>query len=211
MSEAKEAVRRVCAEFDNVHFVEDGVVDAGAFAVVGATLWGRLPDDPQRRENVAGRMSDVRHIYADRATRAPITVSDYADLAAAGERSLRSSFDEALQIGKPIVVVTHHAPSHEAVSPEAVEELRGRFGDLPRDELLAPYAGHVPDLIRSPVRMWVHGHCHCSSALQVSGVDVVCNAVGYKDHRNEHFRIKDIVLDVPVAPPEAKTDVGAPS
>lgn len=69
---------------------------------------------------------------------------------------------------RPIVVVTHFLPGPGSIA--------GRFVG----SILNPYfATDCRDLMRQPVRLWIHGHTHDNCDYQHGPVRVVCNPRGY--------------------------------
>jgi predicted phosphodiesterase len=89
----------------------------------------------------------------------------------------------------PTVVVTHHLPHERSVHAE--------FTDHP---LNPTFVSHIPDLVRAPVDLWIHGHTHCSMDYVVNGTRVICNPRGYAPaDLNKEFD-PTLVLKVPAAP-----------
>jgi predicted phosphodiesterase len=66
------------------------------------------------------------------------------------------------------VVVTHHLPHRRSV-----------HADFHKHPLNPAFVSHLPDLVRKPVALWVHGHTHCSVDYVTDGTRVVCNPRGY--------------------------------
>jgi hypothetical protein len=69
------------------------------------------------------------------------------------------------------VVVTHHLPHRRSIHP--------MFQGNP---LNPAFASHMPELVRSPVDLWIHGHTHCSADYVTDGTQVLCNPRGYGPH-----------------------------
>lgn len=67
------------------------------------------------------------------------------------------------------VVVTHHAPHRLSVPPQ-----------YDGDPLTPCYASHLPELVRPPVDLWIHGHIHDSMDYDIEGTRVLVNPRGYK-------------------------------
>lgn len=93
------------------------------------------------------------------------------------------------EIAKPYagktVVITHHAP-HILSVPQRYDG----------DELTPCYASHLPDLVRTPVSLWIHGHIHDSMDYEVGGARVIANPRGYMPpYENAGFE-EDMVVEV---------------
>src|SRR5690606_3094680 len=83
------------------------------------------------------------------------------------------------------VVVTHHLPHRSSINSQ-----------FERHPLNPAFASHIPELVRPPVIVWIHGHTHCSCDYVVEGTRVVCNPRGYgTSDLNEGFN-PQLVIDV---------------
>ena len=84
------------------------------------------------------------------------------------------------------VVVTHHAPSPQSVSP--------RFA---MDLLTPAFASNLENLMGSErAALWIHGHMHDSFDYEIYGTRVVCNPRGYTPMAlNPDFR-PDFVVEI---------------
>ena len=80
--------------------------------------------------------------------------------------------------GKPIVVVTHHAPSPYSIG----EQYKG-------DLLNAAFASNLNDLIvaNPNIRIWAHGHMHQPFDYILGETRVICEPFGY--HNENNFKL----------------------
>jgi hypothetical protein len=69
---------------------------------------------------------------------------------------------------KPLLVVTHHAPTLRTVYPRLALQLSN-----------GAFHNDFDSLIRPPVLAWIHGHTHFSCEVLVNGIRVVSNQRGY--------------------------------
>ena len=95
-----------------------------------------------------------------------------ADAAAAHERGVAAlKTAMAGTAGKPVVVVSHHAPSLKGLNPtHAGNGLDGAYAsDL--DGLVATFA-NVP--------VWVHGHTHIKKTYRIGDTIVRANCRGFE-------------------------------
>jgi hypothetical protein len=93
----------------------------------------------------------------------------------------------ARPFGGKTIVVTHHGPHRLSVAERYAE-----------DPVSAGFVSHLPELVREPVALWIHGHTHTSFDYTVNGTRVVCNPRGYLDRRtrvpeNPHFAWDKVV------------------
>lgn len=140
----------------NVHVLEKEWVDVEeGHRVCGTTLWSDL--DPRN----AWELSDFQCIHGwtwDRAVGQHRACVEFVE----------NQIADATEAGRPLVVLTHHAPlegvsSHPKYATSTCE---------------SAYSTDLTRLMRPPVRAWFHGHTHWSYSTTVGGVLVGSNAVG---------------------------------
>lgn len=84
-------------------------------------------------------------------------------------------------IDKKVIVMTHHAPTHQSIMPQYA-------GDL----LNAAYASNLSELIMDhpTIKYWFHGHMHDSIDYMVGECQVKCNPRGYVGYAlNPNFNL----------------------
>jgi len=153
-----------------IHLLEkdQAVIDGVRF--LGTTLWADFEVEEPRLPRVVA----LRHASA--------TMPDFRVIRYRGEtlsaevtrefhRASRQWLGERL--AEPFVgdtvVVTHHMPHRGSI--------HRRFH---RDPLNPAFVSHMPELVRPPVNLWIHGHTHCSCDYEpVEGTRVLCNPRGY--------------------------------
>lgn len=178
VSHVDDLVRDECARASRtagqVAFLQAGAsapVSAGVRAI-GATLWTDVP---------AAHEAEVARGMNDHAGAIPFGfgVADARALHRAHAAGLRASLDAAAADGDAAVVVTHHAPRIDLLTP-ATERVPF-YGDparLAREEALdSAYACRSLD-VAAPVphaaaRAWIHGHAHGRSVADDFGTGVV--------------------------------------
>lgn len=179
------AMRDAAAQTDNVHFLNQGVLvdPAGRWRVLGATLWTDFTlfgaDDTSREVAITAArrvMLDFRGLIQVAWPESPEASSrDFTpdDSLALHERARTWLETElAKPFGGATIVVTHHAPHRLSLTP--------RYAD---DLVSAGFINDLPELVRAPVALWLHGHTHTSFDYRVDGTRVVCNPRGYRDRR----------------------------
>jgi predicted phosphodiesterase len=172
-------VRRVAKELD-IHFLECDSVVIDGVRFLGTTLWTDFEFDSAR----GGQTSDHAMRYASRA------MSDFELIRYRNDRLspqdtrkfhlvARSWLQTQLAMPHPgkTVVVTHHLPHASSVNKRYTN-----------DPLNPAFVSHMPQLVRAPVDLWIHGHTHCSCDYTVARTRVVCNPRGYYPAElNRHF------------------------
>ncbi|MDH2092424.1 metallophosphoesterase [Rhizobium pusense] len=169
----QESIRNaeIAANYPDFHFLENDVVEIDDVTFVGGTLWSdfRLFD---RNPEVAmayakAGMNDYRRIkFSKEPYRKFQPIHAYRKhqetkaFLATELRRLR---------GRNTVVVTHHAPSGQSISPE--------FKD---DPLSGCYASNLEDLIvETQPAVWIHGHVHHKNNYRIGETTIVSNPRGY--------------------------------
>lgn len=165
----------------DVHVLTCSEVELGGVVFLGCTLWTdmalfgstRLATDGLRwgmadyRRIRLGPAADLPGTPPDAEPR-PLQPTDTVRLHQAALRWLESAL--ARHAGRPIVVVTHHAPSPLSL------------GDRDRGLVTAAYASRLDTFVeRSGARLWIHGHTHQRRDYWLGSTRVVCNARGYAD------------------------------
>lgn len=105
-----------------------------------------------------------------------IRFDDYNAYHAACVRWLEDRLTE--ETDKKIVVVTHHLPSFRCVSMQYLGNPLNRLFANNMDEFIKQYS--------STIKCWIHGHSHDGLNIEIEGVPVVRNPLGYLDY-NEGF------------------------
>lgn len=172
VDECKEAARG-----SNVHVLERDALDILGIRILGCTLWTDfdllgVERAAEAQEWARESLADYWHIRL--ADGMPITPQRTYG------RFLRSAEWLSQQIkaaDRPVLVVTHHAPTAATVAPL----YEGKISN-------AAFHSNVDRLIRPPVRMWVHGHTHWNADAPVNGVRVATNQWGYPDEDSLGFR-----------------------
>nr|WP_205299288.1 metallophosphoesterase [Paraburkholderia sp. Cy-641] len=193
----ESALIDAAAQVDNVHVLNNAaLVDPqGRWRVLGTTLWtdfalyGATPEAIEESIEAARRvMLDYRGLIQ---MNWPHDTHDAArDFTPADSLALhrRSRAWLETELAKPFagktIVVTHHAPHRLS--------LAGRYAE---DRVSAGFVNHLPELVRAPVALWIHGHTHTSFDYTVGGTRVVCNPRGYFDRRNGQWENPQFAWD----------------
>lgn len=160
-----------------IHLLENREVVLQGVRFLGATLWTNFAlyaknEDQVRIMMMLARreMNDYRNIRQGRKRkkgRDRISPIDVLNRHQASHRFLTEAL--AQPFDGPTVVVTHHGPHRLSVTSAYA------------GHLIAPcYVSHLPELVRPPVSLWVHGHVHDSLSYVVEGTQVRTNPRGYR-------------------------------
>lgn len=162
---------RSASSGSRVHVLHRDTFQLGDVAFIGATLWTDFAlFGEEHRPFVAGlcqsSIADYRRIGVDgyqlRASQS--SRWHHEERAFIGTALARSASSRAR------VVITHHAPSRQSVSP--------RF---PGSSLSASFVSDLPSDEISRANFWIHGHLHDSFDYPLGSCRVLCNPRGYSD------------------------------
>jgi predicted phosphodiesterase len=168
---------KAAAADSNIHVLENDRVEIGGVVFLGATLWTdfRLHGDPVLAEVAAlAGMPDflcIRVTPSDRTFRP----ADARQFHARTVEWLARQMEDAR--GRRVVVVTHHAPSPQAIPPQ-----------FRNDPLNPGFVSNLDPLITaSGAVLWVHGHTHQPVHYRVGATRVIANPRGYPHERRTGF------------------------
>ena len=159
----------------NVTLLENETVDYQGVVFMGATLWTDLDNNnPMTAVALKQGMNDYRAIenyYSDTGFYHKLTPEYTYRL----HKNTLEYFQQSLALhrDRPVVVITHHAPSFQSIH----ERYRG-------DNMNAGYASDLSEFIldHPQIKYWVHGHTHTDFDYQIGDTRVLCNPRGYHPH-----------------------------
>lgn len=185
MQSALHDLRQV-AKTSNVVLLDADETIIEGVRFLGATLWtdfelyGNEPAAVARAMSISQQaMIDYRLIRMQDSGR--LTPTDTRAINALQVRWLANKLNQPFD--GDTVVVTHHLPHANSVHP--------RYAG---DSLNPSFVSDLSNLVRKPVKLWIHGHTHESMDYVVNGTRVICNPRGYLPHEpNRKFKGKCIV------------------
>ena len=157
----------------NVTLLDRDIVDYHGVVFMGATLWTDANKmDAMTFYTLKQRMADYRHIkFHNTATGAyhklmpETTVTRHVETVGLFKQWL------PLYADRPVVMISHHAPSSLSIA----DEYRGDY------HMNGGYFSDLSDLIldNTNIKVWVHGHTHTVFDYEIGTTRVVCNPRGY--------------------------------
>ncbi|MFA5975183.1 MAG: metallophosphoesterase [Elusimicrobiota bacterium] len=176
---------REAAKGTNVLFLENDSTEIGGVTFLGCTLWTdfNLYGDVKRAMSEAETSMNDYHVIqlglTGRRLQPEDTLSPHKKSVQWLKKTLKT------QVGKPVVVVTHHAPSLQSVA-----------GQYKRDLVSAAFASPLDRLVAaSKAKLWLHGHVHHACDYPIGNTRVLCNPRGYPNETGNGFD-PQLVLDV---------------
>jgi Icc-related predicted phosphoesterase len=198
-----DILRKFCAEWDNVHFLDKEQIKIDDVTFIGGTLWTDMNgEDALTMRHIAGMMNDFRIVKnsnrevtyktfdegSDNPTFRTRTASfspadaveDHKSMLAYIQTVIEGRFDEKF------VVVGHHAPSKASTHPRYKHE----------EVMNGGYSTNLDDFIidHPQIKLWTHGHTHEDFDYMVGSTRIVCNPRGYINYedRADHFKLKTL-------------------
>lgn len=167
-NQALQTLRDEAAHYTNLYFLEDSWVDVEDVRFLGGTLWTDCNNhDPVTMMALQYAMNDYRVVVNDEAGYTRLRPTHTLQRHIKTKRFIQGN------ITQKSVVVTHHAPSFQSVSPEYKD-----------DHLNGGYASDLTELVLDhQPRFWLHGHMHTPHDYHIGETLVLCNPRGYP-HQN---------------------------
>jgi Icc-related predicted phosphoesterase len=158
---------------ENVTLLEDECVEYKGVVFLGATLWTDLNrGDPITVNTIRHFMNDykvVQNFYPAKNLYHKLTPEHTAEV----HRKTKQYFKIILEQNrnKPVVVVTHMAPSFQSVNEKYKHDFNTNGG----------YASEMSEFILDyeNIKVWVHGHMHDPVDYMIGDTRVLCNPRGY--------------------------------
>ena len=164
----------------NVHLLEKETLEIDGVLFVGATLWTDMNQgDAMTMYHLKDGMNDYHQIRMQ-------TNGNYHRLVPERTYFEHQRTLEFLQIAlannrqrkqpRPVVVVTHHAPSRLSIKPR-----------YENDHLMnGGYSSDLSNIMldHPEIRVWTHGHTHDEFRYQIGETTVLCNPRGYYGHES---------------------------
>jgi Icc-related predicted phosphoesterase len=165
-----EYLRKECAKFPNVYFMENDSRVIGDFTFVGCTLWTDMNrGDPITLYHIAGMMNDYRVIRNSDHGFRRLTPEDTALRHRASMEYIQHMIEG--QVDQKFVVVGHMAPSRLSTHPRYADDAMMNGG----------YSSSLDEFIMDhpQIKLWTHGHTHEDFDYTIGSTRVVCNPRGY--------------------------------
>src|SRR5437762_1142756 len=160
---------RETAQGTNVRFLENDSTEIDGVVFLGCTLWTDFKlfgDSRNAMHEAEAQMNDYRLIRVSPQYRRLRPTDTLLVNAKSVDWLKRTTVQHQ---DKPLVVVTHHAPSILSIQERYKEDVVSAAFASPLDELVAS----------SRAKLWVHGHVHDAARYTIGETQVLCNPRGY--------------------------------
>lgn len=141
------------------------------FMFIGASLWTKV--NPNDYNLIEEYMNDYNFIYSTETSK--FRVTDMQKVHKKHLAFIKKSVSVASEQKIPVVLITHHKPIDDSIP--APHDVFTRS----REEIMnQAYSVDITDVIKTPVKLAIHGHCHKHYNRVIAGVRYVSNPIGYK-------------------------------
>jgi Icc-related predicted phosphoesterase len=161
-------------QFSNIFVLDDETKKIGDITFIGSTLWSDMnKEDPLCMMTCRMQISDYYHIKIRDTSSLEsfwrkITPADTIKIFKKSIKFLREQVKQHKD-DKNLIVITHHAPSSQSSEPE----YRGTL-------INGGFTSNLEDFVAdSPIKAWVHGHCHNDCHYLINDCRVICHPLGY--------------------------------
>lgn len=163
-------------QFSNIFILDNETKKVGDITFIGSTLWSDMNgEDPLSMLVCRSEISDYHYIkireYIDNSSQCnyrKIRPKDTVNLFKKNFDFLKNQIEQNAN-EENLVVITHHAPS--------VQSAGVKFRTTPTN---GAFTSNLDNFVAdSPVKAWVHGHCHDESHYLINECQVICHPMGY--------------------------------
>lgn len=159
-------------EFNNITFLDNSFEHYENYCFVGTTLWSKITNPEY----------EINDVYK-------IPHFDWTTYNMLNDLSVKF-LEEALQINKNCVVITHHIPSSSLIdekykTPKLLPYNQWFYCDM--DDLIKNH--------KDKIKCWIYGHTHTPAYNLIHKIPFMCNSIGYPiENRKPDFQ-KISILD----------------
>ncbi len=167
MQDIDKHINNICDNFPNVKFLQNQsmIIKSKStnqhIRVFGGTLWTNLTG----HHNIRFMMNDYKKITIRTGEkRFPINTGNITKLHLDTVEHIKTLFNHDI----PTIILTHHLPSYNCLHSKCAD-----------DDYSPAYASKLETLIKPPIKLWACGHSHDSFDMQINGVRIISNQLGY--------------------------------
>lgn len=158
ISYTNQKINDICKQYENISFLQNSYEDFHGYRFAGTTFWSEV-SDPEHLTNDFFRIKDF-------------SIETCNSLHDESKRFV----DNLIQTSRlPIIMMTHHMPSHRFTDP-----IYSRYYKYQQC-----FSSSCDNLIRPPICIWVYGHTHRSYEGKFNQVQMICNPIGYPGENND--------------------------
>lgn len=186
LPEVRQLLSDLSEKYPSLHWLDNRMVEIENVKFAGTTMW--YGDDPLNDLFVDG-MNDFTMIRPENISYTDTDVQKFALLRAVTEENRQAKEFLASVMSQADVVVTHHAPTTESLTPSRRGSVLDRFYycDMSRTMLYSEPAPQV----------WFHGHTHTLNDYMCGVTRVISNTLGYVPDHVVHGFNPNLMVEIP--------------
>lgn len=154
----------------NVWILQNSTAEIDGVLFIGGTLWTSFQNgNPLIMMDSENSMNDYKKIRVSKNGYRKLRALDVLDEHMTTRNFIFDTLEAERDNFDTVVVVTHHAPSYQSISPA----FKG-------DSLNAAYVNNYDYWVENArPSLWFHGHVHSSHDYMIGETRVICNPRGY--------------------------------
>jgi predicted MPP superfamily phosphohydrolase len=164
-NDVNNQILKICEQFDNVIFMNRTSYDIDDFKILGCTLWSYIPNE---NSNIVSKyLNDynlIHYLENDKIYKFNVDFQNSLH-----KTDIEWLISEVNNSDKPLIILTHHAPSFKNTSSK-------RYEGLPTN---CAFATDLEYLFNDKIKLWGYGHTHYCNKQNINGTLLVSNQYGY--------------------------------
>jgi predicted phosphohydrolase len=182
INETNEKIQNITDKYDNIHFINNKVIEMNNTYILGCTLWSNLislnsdskiiGDDlniyKSEKEGILGKTGFME-----------LHKKDVHWLSGVLKQCDESNSQKLKKDKKKVIVVTHHLPTFKL--------LHKKYKNQRAEPYLDRFYSNLDHLVKPPIRAWIGGHSHCNMKVYMNGVFLGISAYGYPNQYEKYY------------------------
>jgi len=173
----KQCIKDTVADLPNVHFLDnraigpvlEGGENTRQIRIFGTTLWSDTSNQP----HIKSLINDYSRIYLESKLITPsFTLQEHLN----SLEALKNEILYSKEHNYDLIVLSHFLPSYSCIHP-----IFKHYTNMH-----CAFASHLDYLIKDPIKLWVHGHSHKFTNVNINNIPVVCNPLGYPKEKSDY-------------------------
>jgi Icc-related predicted phosphoesterase len=181
LKDYKKKIKKELKSIENIIILDNSTYELNDYIFIGATLW---TDFDNERDTFIIQQALNDYAFINTKDKSGQRNINYLDILYEHKKSKKFIIRSLKKYkNKKRIVITHHAPSYQSVSPQYKGSIYNSGFVNNFDNLLV---AHQPDL-------WIHGHVHSFFDYYIDKTRIVCNPKGYDF---EYGYLENFVIEV---------------
>ena len=164
----------------NVHILNNETMDIFGTRFICSTLWTSFRNgNPMSMMQAEEMLNDYRKIRLSKTKHRKLRAHHLLPINQQAKDYVFAELEKAKGKCDSIVVVTHHGPSYQSMSPKYSKT------SVTND---AYFNNYDYEVAAAEADFWIHGHTHESTQYFIGKTHVVCNPKGYAENNGPGYQ-----------------------